>query len=273
MHKMILWCLAVFSTTWLYGQEGKSIYKTYCAGCHGGKLEGASASKLIKKDWLYGKGRAAIHKNIKYGIPKTEMIGWGKVLKEKELKAVVDFIVAAQGKKPLPKTLIPRLITTKDYVLKIEKLVSAGLQTPWGIEFVDKSTALITEKGGTMRWLINGKLDPQPITGLPKTHTQSATGGYMDLALDPKYAANGWVYLSYSHTNGAILDKAAAGMTKIIRGRIKGHRWTDEQTLFEVPDSLMVDREIVGDAGFYLIKRAFFISRLVIWVKPWLHRM
>jgi glucose/arabinose dehydrogenase len=29
-------------------------------------------------------------------------------------------------------------------------------------------------------------------------------------------------------------------MTKVVRGKIKGHQWTDEQTLFEVPDSLKI---------------------------------
>jgi glucose/arabinose dehydrogenase len=241
MNKAIICCITfLFSTTWLYGQQGESIYKKYCAGCHGGKLEGNSASKLIKEDWAYGKGREAIHQNIKSGIPNTEMMGWGSVLKDEQITAVVDFILAAQEKKPAAKTPIPNQITTQDYVLKIEKLVTEGIRTPWGIEFVDKNKALITEKGGNIRWLINGKLDPQPIRGLPQTHTQSSTGGYMDIALDPKFSKNGWVYLGYSHTNSNISDKAAPGMTKIIRGRIKGHQWTDEQTLFEVPDSLMV---------------------------------
>lgn len=241
MQKVMMWGLILFSTTALRSQEGKTIYKNYCAGCHGGNLEGNSASKLIKKDWRYGKSRTAIHKTIKYGIPKTEMIGWGQVLKEKEIKAVTDYIVAAQQSKPAPKITTTRnQVTTKEYALKIEKLVTTGLQTPWGIEFVTKGKALITEKGGTVRWLVNGKLDPQPIQGLPKTHTQSGTGGYMDIALDPQFANNGWVYLGYSHTNGDLLDKGAPGMTKIIRGKIKGHQWIEEQTLFEVPDSLKV---------------------------------
>jgi glucose/arabinose dehydrogenase len=62
----------------------------------------------------------------------------------------------------------------------------------------------------------------------------------MDIALDPKFSRNGWVYIGYSHTNSNKLDKGAPAMTKVIRGRIKDHQWIDEQTLFEVPDSLMV---------------------------------
>jgi aldose sugar dehydrogenase len=230
----------LFATTCVCAQQGEIIYQNYCAGCHGSKLEGNSASKLIKKNWAYGEGRQAIQRNITSGIPNTEMMGWGTVLKDGEITAVVDFILAAQAKEPASKAIVPDRIPTQEYVLKVEKLVTEGIRTPWAIEFVDKNKALVTEKGGSIRWLVNGRLDPEPIRGLPATHTQSSTGGYMDIALDPKYSKNGWVYLSYSHTNGNVSDKEAPGMTKIVRGRIKGHQWTEQQTLFEVPEELMV---------------------------------
>lgn len=105
--------------------------------------------------------------------------------------------------------------------MQVEKLDSGNTSTPWGIEFADKNHALISEKIGRLKWLVNGKLDTVSIRGLPATHTQSGTGGFMDIALDSKYPENGWVYLSYSHTNGDLLDKNAPGMTKIIRGKIK----------------------------------------------------
>lgn len=236
-----IWCLLFsLTTSWLYGQEGEQIYKTYCAGCHGAQLEGNSATKLIKTDWTYGRGRGALIRNIKFGIPSTEMPAWQSVLTEDEIHAVVDFIIAAQETPPDAIRPIPNQITTKDYILKIEKLIEEGIQTPWGIEFVDANHALITERSGNIRWLVNGKLDPQPIRGLPATHTESSTGGYMDIALDPAYSDNRWVYLAFSHTNGEISDKDALALTKVVRGRIKDHQWLDEQTLFEVPDSLMV---------------------------------
>ena len=243
MKKKIIWCVFfLFPSILLYGQEGELIYMKYCAGCHGSKLDGNSASKLIKEDWAYGRGRDAIHQNIKKGIPNTEMAGWEAVLKDEQITAVVDFILASQEKKLTLKSSVPNRIQTQDYVLKVEELVTEGLKTPWGIEFVDKNKALVTEKSGNIRWLINGKLDPEPIRGLPQPHTQSSTGGYMDIALDPKFTQNGWVYIGYSHTNSSITDKGAPGMTKIIRGRISDHQWLDEQTLFEVPESLMVAR-------------------------------
>ena len=228
----------LLSTIPSFGQQGAQLYKQYCAGCHGANLEGNSGSALIKKNWLHGSSGDDIFKTIKQGVPKTEMTGWGKVLKDEEIKSIVNFIISAQNNKPNARKTIPATVMTKDYTLNIEQLVTEDLQTPWGIEFVDKNKALITEKPGRLRWLVNGKLDPEPIRGIPQPYLLSSTAGLMDIALDPKYASNGRVYLAYSHTNGDNKDKSAKGMTRIIRGKVKGHDWVEQQTLFEVADSL-----------------------------------
>lgn len=202
-------------------------------------MQGGSAAKLIKTDWKYGREKGAIFRNIKFGIQGTEMIAWGKALKDEEIGAVADFIVSSQETPPSAVRPVPETLSTKDYTLKVEKVISSGIRVPWGIEFVDKDRALITERTGSIRWMVNGKLDPQPVKGLPKTFVHN-TGGYMDIALDPSYSKNGWIYFAFSHTKGDTADVKAAGMTKVVRGKIKDHQWTDEQTLFEIPDSLKI---------------------------------
>jgi glucose/arabinose dehydrogenase len=221
-------------------QQGATVYKTYCAGCHGSSLQGNSAGKLIKADWQYGRGKDAIVRNITFGIASTEMIAWGKALTEEEINSVADYIIASQQIPPDAVRPVPAHLTTKDYLLRVEKLVTTGLRSPWGIEFVDARTALITERTGGIRWMKDGRLDLQPVNGLPRTYAQDKTGGYMDLALDPDYAKNGWVYFAFSQTDGNPQDKNARGMTKVVRGKIKDHQWTSEETLFEVPDSLKI---------------------------------
>lgn len=235
----VLCCIVIAASQYLFGQNGELTYKTYCSGCHGAQMQGGTASKLIKTEWKYGRGKGAIVRNIKYGIQGTEMIAWGQTLKNEDINALADFIVAAQDVPPTAVRPIPETLSTKDYTLKVEKLVSTGIRVPWGIEFIDKNKALITERNGSMKWLVNGKLNPKPIQGLPKTFAHN-TGGYMDLALDPSYAKNGWIYFAFSHTKGDTADEKAASMTKVIRGKIKDYKWTEEQTLFEVPDSLKI---------------------------------
>src|SRR5688572_26475007 len=224
----------------VYAQDGATIYKTYCAGCHGAELQGASASPLIKSDWKYGRGKGAMSRNIKFGIPFTDMVAWGKVLNDEQINAVTEFVVASQSLPPEARRPIPATLITKHYNLKVEQLVGSGIRLPWGIEFIDENHALISERPGAIRWLVNGKLDEKSISGLPSTTYQQVTDGYFDIALDPKYQSNGWIYLAYSHTNENPADKNAASMTKVVRGKIKDYKWVDQQTLFEVPDSLKV---------------------------------
>jgi glucose/arabinose dehydrogenase len=240
MKKLLASCLMILVATKSFTQQAEVLYKTYCGGCHGGKLEGNSAPKLIKEKWEHGATPAAIFRSIKTGIPNTEMKGWGNVLKDREINTLVSFIVASQKAPPKANKSIPAKIAAADYNLKVEKLDSGHTSIPWAIEFVDANRALISERVGKMKWMVNGKVDTVSIRGLPATHKFSTTGGFMDIALDPKYAENGWIYLGYSHTNGDLQDKNAPSMTRIIRGKIKDYEWTDQETLFEVPDSLMV---------------------------------
>ena len=220
-------------------QAGKQVYESYCAGCHGAQMQGGAASPLIKTEWKQGGSRKSVLTTIRNGIPGTEMASWKGTLTEKQIQAVTDLIVTAQ-KKPLAKkeSRKPLVVQTADYKLKIERLVKSGLHTPWAIEFADVNHALVSERTGQLVWMINGKLDSTRIKGTPETFSQESTGGYMDIALDPDYANNGWVYLAFSQNSAGSKDTSVPGMTKIVRGKIADHMWMDEQTLFEVNDSL-----------------------------------
>jgi len=216
----------------------------YCAGCHGANLEGTgSASKLYRPIWKHGSERDDIINTIANGVPSTTMIPWQGALTKAEIESLADYILEVQ--KLPPREVIntaTEYISTSDYKLKVEKVVTENLGIPWGIEFLNQDSALVSEKSGQLKWLVKGQLDESTIKGLPVTHLKSSTGGYMDIALDPNYSQNGWIYLAYSHTDGDQLDENAKALTKIIRGRITDHYWTDQQTLFEVPDSLKVVR-------------------------------
>lgn len=225
-------------------KSGVDIQETYalrCGGCHGANMEGNSASPLIKTDWLYGHWKGAIFNNIKYGIKGTDMAAFGSILNDDEIESIAAHIIKAQsGGNTKIETEIPTVIETSSHTMMIQKLDSAGLTVPWAIEFVGEQTALISERGGKLKWIRNGKIDPAEITNLPTPHTGSSTGGFMDIALDPDYDKNGWIYLSYSHSDDDPKDKKALALTKIVRGKVQDNNWTNEQTLFEAPPTLRV---------------------------------
>jgi glucose/arabinose dehydrogenase len=124
---------------------------------------------------------------------------------------------------------VPTQLKTEDYSIKVE-VYARGLNNPWGIAFIDERTAIVTEKAGPVRFIIDGKLQ-SPIEGTPKTR-DFGQGGMMAVAVDPNYATEPWIYLGYNHA----LDESARRptmMTRIVRGKVVENKWTEEQVLWE----------------------------------------
>lgn len=223
-------------------KEGAMAYQTYCAGCHGKQLEGAAAPALVVKELKHGADRKSIYNSIHNGIPGTEMIKWSGIISDKQIDAITDYILEVRDSPELAKvkTEKPLEIHTKIYRLRIEQLITKGIERPWGITFVDAKRALITGNKGELRWMVDGKLDTQKVAGIPKSYASDQVGGMLDVISDPDYAKHGWVYLAFSANPSNNSDKRTAGMTKIVRGKVKEHRWLEEQVLFQVNDSLLV---------------------------------
>ncbi|MDA0204996.1 MAG: PQQ-dependent sugar dehydrogenase [Acidobacteria bacterium] len=230
--------LTLFLAVATYAQTPEELYVKNCAGCHGANLEGAQYTPLRKTDWRYGGDRDAMYRTVMYGVAGTEMPPWARVMTADQVHSVVDFIIARQTAPAVTKT-IPTSLQSSDYSIRVETLAQSDElgSAPWGIEFVDDRRALITELRGGLRWLIDGKLDPEPIAGIPVT-VQYGESGMTDVALDPNYANNGWVYISYVHALGDETTNDTPAMTRVIRGRVSDHRWVEQETVFTVPDDL-----------------------------------
>ncbi|SEG06397.1 PQQ-dependent sugar dehydrogenase [Algoriphagus boritolerans] len=231
--------LAAFSAS---AQSGEKVYKMYCTGCHGADLKGTPAgTSLLAESLKYGNEPADISKVISNGIPNTTMIKWSNTLPSHEIGELTEYIIGIRKNQTTQEKSTENLaFSTEDYTLKVEKIVTEGLVFPWGIEFVDTQRALITGNKGELYWVVDGKLDPKRVTGIPFIYGTDLVGGMMDLALDPNYAENGWIYFAYSHNPKNTADKTSPAMTKLVRGKIKNYQWVDQETLFEAPDSILV---------------------------------
>jgi glucose/arabinose dehydrogenase len=75
--------------------------------------------------------------------------------------------------------------------------VVTGLEHPWGMAFLPGGGILITERAGRLRMVRDGVLEPEPIEGVPEVYA-SGQGGLLDVALDPGFASNRVIYLSYA---------------------------------------------------------------------------
>lgn len=104
--------------------------------------------------------------------------------------------------------------------------VTPGLEHPWGLAFLPDGRRLVTERPGRLRLVAaDGALDPRPITGLPPIAVHGQ-GGLLDVALHPRFADNGLIYLSY-----AARDASGVG-TEVARGRLVDHRLENVEVLF-----------------------------------------
>jgi glucose/arabinose dehydrogenase len=108
--------------------------------------------------------------------------------------------------------------------------VIPGLELPWDMAFLPNGDILVTERTSFgLRLIRDGTVLPDAITGLPDP---GGRGELMSVVIHPDFAANGWVYLSY--TKAAERGQRAVGLA---RGRLDGMALTAVRELFAVTET------------------------------------
>jgi glucose/arabinose dehydrogenase len=97
--------------------------------------------------------------------------------------------------------------------VKVET-VARGLVHPWGLQLLPDGAMLVTERPGRLRLVAKDGRLSAPVAGVP-TVVAAGQGGLLDVALDPRFAENGLVYLSYAEPRGG-----GANGTAVARGRL-----------------------------------------------------
>jgi glucose/arabinose dehydrogenase len=82
----------------------------------------------------------------------------------------------------------------------VQSATIATFDQPWAMVFLPDGRMLVTEKGGVLR-LVTQAGDKATVTGTP-TVVSAGQGGLLDVALDPAFAANRLVYLSFAEGGG-----------------------------------------------------------------------
>lgn len=105
--------------------------------------------------------------------------------------------------------------------------VATGLENPWGLAFLPDGRMLVTERPGRLRLVeTDGKLS-RPINGVPSVVARGQ-GGLLGIALDPGFAQNRLVYLSFSE------PRPGGNGTSVARGRLneQGTALTSVEVIF-----------------------------------------
>lgn len=136
---------------------------------------------------------------------------------------LVGFLVCSV---PLAHAAERSVVRTDEHAVHVRILVQ-GLEHPWGMAFLPDGRILVTEREGRLRIVRDGRLDPEPVAGLPAV-APNGQGGLLDVALHPRFAETGWIYLSFS-------ARGQGGYgTEVVRGRLAQNRLEEVQTIFRM---------------------------------------
>ncbi|WP_414473522.1 PQQ-dependent sugar dehydrogenase [Microvirga sp. M2] len=115
-----------------------------------------------------------------------------------------------------------------DKVEVIVETLARNLQNPWSLVFLPDERMLVTERPGRLRIVNTDGTLSEPIRGLPGV-SAGGQGGLLDVALDPDFARNRVVYLSFSEDRGD-----GQNGTSVARGRLSddGTALEDVQVVF-----------------------------------------
>jgi aldose sugar dehydrogenase len=122
--------------------------------------------------------------------------------------------------------------------------VVGGLDHPWGMAFLPDSSILVTERDGRLRRVLDRKL-LHAISGTPKVDAQGQ-GGLLGIALDPDFASNRLIYLSFAEA------REGGSATAVFRGQLSpdATRLEDGKVIFR--------QNIAYDGGQHFGSRLVF---------------
>jgi aldose sugar dehydrogenase len=98
--------------------------------------------------------------------------------------------------------------------VRVEAEAIAGLEHPWGLDFLPGGDAIVTERAGRIRILSAGKLS-KPVKGVPKVAARGQ-GGLMDIAASPDFASSQLIFFSFSEP-GKGGSGTAVARAKLVR--------------------------------------------------------
>lgn len=101
----------------------------------------------------------------------------------------------------------------------------ANLDRPWSLAFLPDANMLVTERLGRLRLVRPDGTVSAPLRGTPQV-TSDGQGGLLDVVLDPAFATNQLVYVSFSEPG------RGGASTAVARGRFAGDRLDSLEVIF-----------------------------------------
>lgn len=246
---------------WVVPDAMGDIYAANCAVCHGKEFEGSALGPaLVGAPLVHGDGLDPIVASIAKGFGE-KMPGWEKALPASDIRGLAVFLLEKRegdrGEKGLgigaPPVIPTGTLHSKLHDFTIRP-VHGGFVEPYSIAPLPDGRILVTEKMAGLSIVSADGKSLTRVTGTPKIYTDSvlrgstyAGMGWMhEVALHPDYAKNGWIYLTYGdrceqcNTASRETGKPVV-MVKLVRGKLAGNAWVEQQTIWEADEETYQD--------------------------------
>lgn len=272
---------------WVLPDQMGGIYQLQCAVCHGAELAGAAQGPtLLAEDFEHGDSVAEVTASISNGVPKEGMPAWADIIPADDIRGLAIYILekregddsAARSGVGAPPVLPSGPISGELHSFTLQRVIG-GLSEPYSIAPLPDGRILVTEKMRGISIIAADGSGSTRVRGTPRFYadavlrgtTYAGTGWAHEVALHPNYQENGWIYLSYGdrceqcNTVGSETD-ASVTMLKLVRGRLEGAEWTDQETIWEAPKETYVAglengagaRIAFDDAGYVYLSLGVF---------------
>ena len=202
-------------------------YKSYCASCHGDKIDA-----FVDRKWKHGKTKADLFKAIKYGYSDRGMPAYAATFKDEEVYALADYIlngIKNRERYDFEKEAVKENFFASEQQNIVLDTIAQGAKSFWGMAFLPDGQMLTTTKAG-MLYMIGNNKQMTAIGAVPEVNADGQ-GGLMDIVLHPNYSSNGYIYLSYSAVKKE--NNQTLTTTAIVRAIIKNNTLTDKKIIFE----------------------------------------
>jgi glucose/arabinose dehydrogenase len=272
------------TTTTAQADPFVAVYRQSCSVCHGENLEGAAqGTPLVGVDLRHGGSIAEVTKSIAEGFPATGMPKWSETLDDAQIQRLAIYISEQRSnlaytdfKVATPPFVPEGRIESEKQAFRIEKVAGGLDPLPYSIAPLPDGRILLTEKTRGLSIVSRNGERSELIHGTPHVYDDGfeapgillvfGQGYLLDVAPHPRYAENGWIYLSYtdrcSDCNAASRQShRPVSMNALVRGRIKDGAWVDQQTIWRtdienytaMPDMAAGGRIAFDDAGHVFI--------------------
>lgn len=216
---------ALFRNDRLIEEKAAVNYKNYCGGCHGERMDA-----FVDRQWKHGNKKEDLFKAIKEGYANEGMPAFNETFSDKEIQDLADYIIKGiknvdryePGEKP-----VSNIFKTEGITIRLDT-VATGFDIPWGMAFLPGDELLATERSGKL-YRVKKDKSLQLISGSPEV-LNKGQGGLMDVILDPAFAQNNTIYLTYSKFKTE--DGATLATTAVLKARLDGNKLVDQKDIF-----------------------------------------